>query len=402
MRVAWLCPYPIFRLPPFSGRGLDKSIHPATWLVTLSAALVREARGIELHVVSESLHAPARTVCTHEGITFHVLPSPPVLSRGGALPRLRVNNLLSLNLANRGRLLGEIRAIDPDVVHGHGTERACGLTAVSCGVPSVVSIQGILSEILRHERSPSALLRKALERWTVRHGRVFVVKSPFAEAFVRGLNPTCRTELIENPVHPAFFSVRRLHVESPRFLFVGTVTREKGVEELLRAAAAAGKVLVSLVGEGPAETVQGFRNLARSLQIDDRVEFLGSRSPEEVASLLGSSTALVLPSHMETSPNVVMEALCAGIPAIATDVGGIPSLVADGRNGLLVRTGDVAGLSAAMRRVARDPALRESLGEAGRSEGQRRFQSAGAVRRLVGLYEEVRRGRGTRQGGGRA
>src|SRR5690606_13974896 len=96
----------------------------------------------------------------------------------------------------------------------------------------------------------------------------------------------------------------------------------------------------------------------------DRVRFLGLVGPERVAALMRAARVVVLPSRSENFPLVVLEALAAGAPLVATRVGGIPEAVRDGREALLVPPDDPAALAGALARVLADPALRARLAAA--------------------------------------
>ena len=96
--------------------------------------------------------------------------------------------------------------------------------------------------------------------------------------------------------------------------------------------------------------------LAREAGIEAGVFFLGALPQRQVADWIAAADLLCLPSHSEGSPNVVVEALASGVPVVATRVGGVPDLVADGVNGLLVPPADAHALSAAL-----DEALRRAV-----------------------------------------
>jgi glycosyltransferase involved in cell wall biosynthesis len=127
----------------------------------------------------------------------------------------------------------------------------------------------------------------------------------------------------------------------------------KALDVLLRAWAllardgqGAGAARLILIGEG---TERGaLERLARQEGVADHVEFLGPRPQPVVAEWIAAADLLCLPSHAEGSPNVVVEALASGTPVVASRVGGIPDLVDDGVNGLLVTPGDPAALASAL------------------------------------------------------
>ena len=149
-----------------------------------------------------------------------------------------------------------------------------------------------------------------------------------------------------------------------RLIYVGDLIPDKGVLLLLEASAellrTGADLHITLVGAGPlSETL---RDRAAQLGIADRFVLLGPQPNERIPELLRASDALVLPSASEGSPVSIIEALAAGLPVLATRVGGIPDLVADGREGFLVPPGDARALAEALRRfLALDAGGREAL-----------------------------------------
>jgi glycosyltransferase involved in cell wall biosynthesis len=158
-----------------------------------------------------------------------------------------------------------------------------------------------------------------------------------------------------------------------RLLYVGDLVPPKGVEALVAAAitlaADRHPLRLDLVGDGPLRA--GLEARVAAAGAEDAVTFHGARPRAEVADRMRGADALVLPSHNEGTPVSVMEALTCGIPVVATDVGGIPELVTEGANGLLVPPRDQEALTAALARLADDGALRRHLTEGAAATGDR-------------------------------
>ena len=166
---------------------------------------------------------------------------------------------------------------------------------------------------------------------------------------------------------------------------VGNFTAKKDQATLIRAVAAlpAGgrpPVLV-LVGLGPRE--DDLRVLARRLGLADRVVFAGSR--DDVFALLPAFDVFVLSSRFEGLPIALLEAMASGVAPVVTRVGGIPEVVGDGVDGLLVEPGDPGGLAAALARVLGDDDLRHAIGARARARAGD-FDLADAVRRTEAIY----------------
>lgn len=175
----------------------------------------------------------------------------------------------------------------------------------------------------------------------------------------------------------------------PVLLEVGRLCDVKGQRELIAALPrlACTDVTLLLAGED-IEAGGAYRSAlerqARQLGVADRVRFLGRR--DDVPALLAASDALVLPSSVEGLPLVVLEAMAAGRPVVATAVGGTPEAVVDGETGLLVPPGDVDALAEAVDSLLAAPERARRLGEAGRRRVRERFDADAAAQRILGLY----------------
>jgi len=186
--------------------------------------------------------------------------------------------------------------------------------------------------------------------------------------------------------------------ERGAFLFVGRLRIRKGVEVLLAALAGMRRQVpeARLLVAGDGEHRAALQERAAELGLGpESVTFLGRADAARVRGLLAGARALVVPSTYEGMPLVVLEAMAAGIPVIASRVSGIPEVVVDGETGWLVPPEDPAALAAALQAVLADPAEAARRGEAGRRRVALRFTPAAAaaiwereVREAMGRFRE--------------
>ncbi len=175
--------------------------------------------------------------------------------------------------------------------------------------------------------------------------------------------------------------------ESVAFAFVGSLTRRKGLDVLIEAAAKLSEnAVVVVAGEGEEKT--RLEKVAETIG-EARVHFTGGLSRREVGDLLCAVDALVVPSFMEGLPYVILEAMAHSLPVIATDVNGIPEAVDAGRTGLLVPAGDADALRSALEHFLSNTSERVEMGRQGRLRFERLFTLDRHLDTMQHNYEDL-------------
>jgi len=179
-------------------------------------------------------------------------------------------------------------------------------------------------------------------------------------------------------------------------LFVGRIDPDqKGLDTLVRAVAllpASPRLQIRLVGEDWGGTDR-LRFLAQRLGVADRLTFVGKLSRPDLLREYARAQFFVLPSIFEPFGIVLLEAMAAGLPVVASRVGGIPEIVQEGRTGLLVDPGNPGALAEALRLLLRDEVRRKSMGRDAR-ERVTRYDWDLIVPRILSVYTEALEGRG--------
>lgn len=303
------------------------------------------------------------------------------------------------------RLVRLMRAFRPQILHTHTAKAgALGRTAALLagrGRPQVVvhTYHGHVLSGYFGDRA-NAMFR-LLERLLAKVSDALIAVSPeVRDDLVRyGVAPASRIVVVRlgldleartaAPAGARECERERLGVAEGAFLigWVGRMTEIKRVEDLLAAFAlvcvAGLDAHLALVGDGPLQ--EPLRELARELGVEQRCHFLGYT--DEVGPLYRAFDVAVLSSANEGTPVTLIEALAAGVPAVATDVGGVGDVVEDGETGLLVAPGAPAELAAALLGLGRDPELRQRFAAAAAASVNERY----ALRRLVADLDELYR-----------
>ena len=241
-----------------------------------------------------------------------------------------------------------------------------------------------------------------MDRWSLRGVyRMVTVCRPFADKLVSLGVPREKITILHNAVKPFVFPAPE-QVEQLRrslalgegeavVLSVGRLSFEKGHADLLRAGAALAAIpeappfRIVIVGEGPErDTLQ---RLASQLGIDQQVTLAGFQ--RDTKPYYAVATAVAVPSHSEGSPNVVLEAMAAGLPIVANAVGGVPEILEQSVTGLMVPAHNPEAMAQALQRILADPELRSRLGTAARARALSEYTPRAYTRRLVDFYRKL-------------
>jgi glycosyltransferase involved in cell wall biosynthesis len=263
-----------------------------------------------------------------------------------------------------------------DVVYASATYAAAAAASVLSRRPLVVKLvsdpayerarrYGLFAGTLEEFQEPGLRAVAALERartLALRRARHVIVPSRYlAEiALGWGLDPE-RVVVVPNPA--PVLAVEEAP-ERRGLVFAGRITRQKALDTALEAVARVPNVDLLVLGDGPDR--ERLERHATELGLNGRVRFAGPVPRAEVLRAFAAAEALVLSSDWENFPHTAVEALALGTPLIATAVGGVPEIVEDGVNGLLVPPGSADALAEAIGRFTASAELRARLAAAAR------------------------------------
>ncbi|WP_198014461.1 glycosyltransferase family 4 protein [Methylobacter marinus] len=181
-----------------------------------------------------------------------------------------------------------------------------------------------------------------------------------------------KISLIENGVDEVFLNITRTPKQSKsetlRFITIGSLIPRKGVDTILHAlknCSATKQVYLTIVGDGPEK--DNLLVLSRSFENINQISFTGGVKPSEIPQLLANHDVFLLASYSEGRPNVILEAMAANMPVIATNIEGVNELVIPNKTGLLFEAGSRKQLSENIDYLINNPSMQRKMGEAARS-----------------------------------
>jgi glycosyltransferase involved in cell wall biosynthesis len=406
MKVALLGPYPFQVTEAFFTRLRD----------TGQGKLpdVSRGRGIAGGVDTTML-ALVRGMAERPGVELHVLISVPQLPETGSevLPRLTIHfvphprgDRLCWHLPSVRWLRQTLESIGPDIVHAQMTGHYAG-AALQSRRPAVITVQGIIHREAALAREHSSLSAQArwmvdawYERWVLHRASDLIVTSPYS---IEEMRPFTRARFheIENPIPDEFFDVPDMtedHCGSPRLLCPARVIPRKDIINLLGAFVLVRAEFPGAILEIAGQTDADPEYMADCLRTTERlglstsVRFLGNLHGTALVDGYARSHLVVLSSRQETAPLAISEAMAAGRPVVATAVGGVAYMVAEGRTGLLAEPGDARKLAEAITKLLSDRGRLVACGGAARVEAERRFRLKTVVDQTLALYAGLMEG----------
>jgi len=367
LKILWIAPFP-----------LKSGVHPAPWLSSLAEELVTAGHRLSILTASPRITG-LQHIDTGRGYDLVIVPY-----KGG------IHHLLTAFRTQVSAIAAylKVHAGDYDIIHVHGTESqyASSLLQQRLKTPYIISIQGIIS---RYKKELPQKFSKQYLYWTlsslyerneVRRSPYFFCRTAWDQHFVRSINRDARITLCWEMLRPEFFNYRPTFTGKD-ILFMGGDNPIKALKLGLR-------VFSRLVQRHPDMKLHVVGSV--NYHFDHHNVILhGSLDAAGICRVYAECFCLYHPSLIDNSPNSVCEAQVAGLPVVATRVGGVPSLIEDGQTGLLVEKNDEEGHYHTLERLFWDTDLQRCLSHNSREIARRRHDKRTIVEQTVDTYQKL-------------
>jgi glycosyltransferase involved in cell wall biosynthesis len=300
-------------------------------------------------------------------------------------------------LSGKRQIRSLLKQINPDIVHFQGFT----FLAANCEQPSLLTIHGIAEQDAKWDsrwgifRQPRRFFMKLTEAYARRRIPHVIVISKYTRQFLPKDNNIKNSRLIENPVAESYFNVER-KPESGRIFCCARIRPLKNIIGLIEAFALIAEhfpnAQLRIAGTPETDYLEACKQEAEANGLKDKVHFLGNISINEVQLELSKANCLVVPSFQENAPLTISEAMAVGVPVVASNVGGIPEMIEDGKTGLLIDPYDTESICDAVSKILSDETFARSMGQFAKEVARKRYTVSIACKKTVRAYQDILNG----------
>lgn len=413
MRVLW---FTGVQLPAVTGEKLNR----AGWIEGLRRALEANEPEIELGIASFGTddYSPFRE---GNATYFNIDREPRPQSKWGRL--FRNWRHYTVDQQELERCLEIVDRYQPDLVYIFGTENPFGLLCDKYPVPAIISIQSIVSKSktrvfaglplvdIFHDTFHKKFLlgRGVIHKWwrmnqQSRMERLIFGKCQYYDGrtawdkrWLTTFNPAAEYYPINRVLGPLYYQAvwnpkeadrNLVYTTSSNAAFKGGVTLVRAFAELRKRGRDEIKLRMAGVNKG-SRVGKAIHRLIHKYNMSDQVTLLGRLFPEQIISEMKSASLFVLPSHIDNSPNSLGEAMIIGMPCVASNAGGIPSMLEDGVEGLIYPHDEIGTLADRIELALDRPRRAKEFGSNARKRALSRHDPLRISERVVSMYEDV-------------
>ncbi len=407
MRVLWFVNIPFPEVQKRMGRPAGGS---GWWMVNL-AEQIRQCGEIELGIAHFSHKYRKSEEFEIDGIRYYCEPS-----------KLDLFNLSYRSELKQAEKL--IKNFGPDIINIHGTEFFNGLITSRTDVPVVVTIQGFVGAVYKYYSVEFGLLgvlarqlrelrhlkylmlvifnflaiykSKFREEKILRLNSNFIGRTTWDYQYTRSRNPKSKYYLCHEILRPKFRQIQWdiSKCERQRIVIIGSQSVAKGIHLLIKAVSMLKEkytgISVRIGGVGD-EIGWGryLRRFAKKMGVGENIILMGYVNEERIVEEFLKANVYVCSSYIENSPNSLGEAMSVGMPCIATDTGGIPSMMRDEIEGLFFSRGNAGSLAEKLKRVFDDDNLAINLGHGARTAAMANHNSEKVLAETLRAYKDI-------------
>jgi glycosyltransferase involved in cell wall biosynthesis len=343
---------------------------------------LKKINELEIQIISCNINVKKPKTIITDGIQVHYLPSSKFLGN------------MTLYAKNRYIIRKKIKSIKPDIVHFQDNFAYIG-SKPFC--PIITTLHGIQHREILFEKKDivgriRGLLRLFFERLILQKNQNIISINPYVGQEIQKRSPA-KLYMISNPVDEKFLKITNKEIPN-RILCLAPIYKLKNVIDLIKAIELLKEDIpdVELHIGGHVKSPDYFKEMIKYINehnLEENVKYLGHLSEDKVLKEYEECCILAHSSLQEISPMVIQQAMAAGKPVVATNVGGVPYLVKDGITGFLVQINNINELANKIKIILKNNQIRKKFGKAARQEAIKNFKSDVIAKLTYDVYQKL-------------
>jgi len=345
-----------------------------------------------LHIISSSSNILFSQNFTKNRIHFHVVKYGfPLINRG--FPYFFPYDSITWYSGLRKQVNTIINQINPQLIHVHGIEKGFALCALENIHKSIISIQGIYTKMQFIQPTLKGFFQKFIEKYSIIKFQNFGCRTNWDSNFVKELNQNAEVYNMPELINQNYFNKKWVGNEKQVIVFVGSIIKRKGIEVLISALKLVKiqfpQINLKLIGSYSKQYYNYLQKIIKHSNLESNIHFLGVQNNVQISKILSEASVFVLPTFIDNSPNSLAEAMAVGMPCIASDVGGIPSMITDNFDGLLFPSGNFKSLSEKILEVLNNKNIRKKLSENSKNTAINRNTTEVVLKSTLEVYQKI-------------
>jgi glycosyltransferase involved in cell wall biosynthesis len=394
LKVVWLCPLNLnlFRdRIKIRGSNLVNK-HPATWITTLIEEF-RQRPGVDLTVIAASAKITRDYQFTEAGVHYHILARGIPFTGKGYPGYCNLEQYTHYWFLRR-KVRRIVNRIQPSIINLHGTEHELSAVVNHLGFPVVIEIQGFINSVIKYRNTRYNRNRLRIENAVFRKQKDFIIHTRYMRNFILNQNPSARFHYAHYPISNYAFDLPEQE-KSCDISFHASIIREKGIEDLVEAARIARdqkpdlsvKVMGMVLSR---EYLDYIRDKIAGYGMEKNFHIMGFiPDHKQLLTEVKKCRMTVFPTHFDTSPGTVGESQSVGLPVISNNLDGIPDMIENGKNGLLVERGNIPQLAKTILELLSDAERQAQMGKAAKQYALDNYHVKAVTDKMLRIYHEV-------------
>ncbi|NQU84891.1 MAG: glycosyltransferase family 4 protein, partial [Mariniphaga sp.] len=290
----------------------------------------------------------------------------------------------------------ELDKINPDIVHGQGSG-FYGYYALRYSKNAIITLHGLAGKFFKAARLSDQIsniynwiILLFLENYCIVKANNIISINPWVSELLKRKKYMGKIWNIPNAISEDYFQDIKINYKNKNLLFVGSILPRKGVLHIVKALKEITYYKLFLIYQYvDKKYLNEIKMFIEENNLKDRVTFVGSCDSKQIFEIMKKSCCLVLPSKMETAPMVISEAMAAGLPCIATNVGGIKYMIDDGLTGYVIPKNDAKIFSEKIQKLTKSPNQYLKMSTDCRNRAEKKFSIDIVSRKTYRLYKQI-------------